>query len=136
MKRIAFTFLIAVVFLALTTTTALATDKNNFIKVNEPEDNFMTSSDNIVVTGETVPKSSISVLVNGKSKVDVPVGAAGIFLAQVPINSKENVITVKAAYPSGSSGTVSRRVYQLDSDSKLPELESLIQTLKTFLILK
>ena len=136
MKRTAFTFLLAVVFITLLSSTALATDNKDFIKVNEPKDNIMISTDKIVVTGETVPKSSISVLVNGKAKANVPVGAAGIFLTQVPINSKENIITVKASYPSGSSQTVSRRVYQLEDNSKLPELKSLIQTLKTFLILK
>lgn len=133
MKRIAFAFLIAVVLIVAISPSAKAED---FLKVSEPKDNFMTSTNRIVVSGETVPRASISVLVNGRSKAEVPVGAAGVFLTQVPITSKENIITVKAYYPSGSSETVSRRVYQLDNETKLPELDSLIQTLKTFLILK
>jgi len=136
MKRIAFTLVIAMVFITFLTTTALAADNDDFIKLGEPRDNFMVSTDKIVVSGETVPKTSISILVNGKAKEDISVGPAGVFLTQVPITSKENVITLKASYPSGGAETVSRRVYQLDSDTKLPELESLIQTLKTFLILK
>lgn len=136
MKRITFAFLIAVVFIALISPSAMAADEDDFIKLNEPKDNFMTSTDKIVLSGETVPKSNISVLVNGKVKADVSVGAAGIFLTQVSITSKENIITVKAAFPSGGSETASRRVYQLDNESELPELDSLIQTLKTFLILK
>lgn len=133
MKRIAFAFLIAVVLIVAISPSAKAED---FLKVSEPKDNFMTSTNKIVVSGETVPRASISVLVNGRSKAEVPVGAAGVFLTQVPITSKENIITVKAYFPSGSSETVSRRVYQLDNETKLPELDSLIQTLKTFLILK
>lgn len=133
MKRIAFAFLIAVVLIVAISPSAKAED---FLKVSEPKDNFMTSTNRIVVSGETVPRASISVLVNGRSKAEVPVGAAGVFLTQVPITSKENIITVKAYFPSGSSETVSRRVYQLDNETKLPELDSLIQTLKTFLILK
>lgn len=57
-------------------------------------------------------------------------------MTHVPISAKENIITVKASFPSGDPETVTRRVYQLEDDSKLPELTSLIQTLKSFLILK
>jgi hypothetical protein len=96
----------------------------------------MTTSDSIVVSGETLPDASISVLVNGSSKARLSVGAAGIFLIQVPLSGKENIITVRAVFPSGTKETVSRRVYKIDSGSEWPELDSLIQTIRTFLILK
>jgi hypothetical protein len=105
------------------------------VTLNEPKDNLMTTSDSVVVSGEALPDASIYVLVNGRSKARLSVGAAGIFLTQVPISGKESIITVRAVQPSGASETVSRRVYRIDG-SELPELDSLIQTIKTFLILK
>ncbi|HHV18716.1 MAG TPA: hypothetical protein GXZ27_07645 [Thermoanaerobacterales bacterium] len=137
MKRIATVLIIAVALLILFSPSAKAEETKNFIKLSEPKDNFMTSSDKVLITGETVPKSNVVVLVNGRKEgKGFSIGAAGIFMTQVPISSKENIITVKATFPSGSAETVSRRVYQLESESKLPELSSLIQTLKSFLILK
>jgi hypothetical protein len=137
MRRIVTVLIIALALLMLFSPTAKANETENFIKLNEPKDNFMTASDKVLISGETVPKSSVVVLVNGRKEgKGFSIGAAGIFMTQVPISSKENIITVKATFPSGSAETVSRRVYQLESESKLPELSSLIQTLKSFLILK
>ncbi|MDD4569767.1 MAG: hypothetical protein PHE70_06540 [Tepidanaerobacteraceae bacterium] len=137
MRKIATALVIAVALLTLFSPSARANDDNNFIKLAEPKDNFMTSSDKVLLSGETVPKSSIVVLVNGRKEgKEHSVGAAGVFITQVPIKSKENIITVKVSFPSGDAETVSRKVYQLDSESELPELGSLIQTLRSFLILK
>jgi len=137
MRRIATILIIAVALLILISPSAKADETKNFIKLSEPRDNYMTSSDKVLVSGETVPKSNVIVLVNGRKEgKEFLVGAAGIFMTQVPISSKENIITVKASFPSGDPETVTRKVYKLEDDSKLPELSSLIQTLKSFLILK
>jgi len=130
MKRVILVFITAVIFIIFSPSASAAS-----ITLNEPKDNLMTTSDSIVVSGEALPDASVSVLVNGKSKAKLSVGAAGIFLTQVPLSGKESIITVRAALPSGTSETVSRRVYKM-SDSEKAELDSLIQTIKTFLILK
>ena len=137
MRRILTALLIAVSLLIVFSPSVMASEVKNFIKLNEPRDNFMTSSSRILIAGETVPEASVIVLVNGRQEgKELSIGAAGIFMTQVPVSSKENIITVKASFPSGSTETVTRRVYLLENESKLPELTSLIQTLKSFLILK
>ena len=137
MRRILSALLIALSLLIIISPSVEAAEVKNFIKLNEPRDNFMTSSSRVLITGETVPETSVVVLVNGRKEGrELSVGAAGIFMTQVPISSKENIITVKASFPSGGTETVTRRVYLLENESKLPELTSLIQTLKSFLILK
>jgi hypothetical protein len=137
MRRIVTALIIAVSLVILFSPSAKADEVKNFIKLSEPKDNFMTSSSKVLLTGETVPNANVVVLVNGRKEgKEFSVGAAGIFMTQVPISSKENIITVKASFPSGSTETVTRKVYQLENESKLPELSSLIQTLKSFLILK
>lgn len=130
MKRVLL-IILTVVLLIIFSPSAMAES----VTLNEPKDNLMTTYDSIVVSGEALPDASIYVLVNGRSRARLSVGAAGIFLTQVPISGKESIITVRAVLPSGKSETVSRRVYKIDG-SELPELESLIQTIKTFLILK
>ncbi|AYO32060.1 MAG: hypothetical protein PWR06_2106 [Thermoanaerobacteraceae bacterium] len=135
MKRLLFVFITAVIFIIFSPS-AKAASYESLLILNEPKDNLMTTSDSIVVSGETLPDASISVLVNGSSKARLSVGAAGIFLIQVPLSGKENIITVRAVFPSGTKETVSRRVYKIDSGSEWPELDSLIQTIRTFLILK
>lgn len=137
MRRILSALLIALSLLIIISPSVEAAEVKNFIKLNEPRDNFMTSSSRVLITGETVPETNVVVLVNGRKEGrELSVGAAGIFMTQVPISSKENIITVKASFPSGGTKTVTRRVYLLENESKLPELTSLIQTLKSFLILK
>ncbi len=137
MRRILSALLIALSLLIIISPSVEAAEVKNFIKLNEPRDNFMTSSSRVLITGETVPETNVVVLVNGRKEGrELSVGAAGIFMTQVPISSKENIITVKASFPSGGTETVTRRVYLLENESKLPELTSLIQTLKSFLILK
>mgnify|MGYP003788575741 CR=1 FL=1 len=136
MRKIATALIIAVTMLTLFSPSVIAGEKN-FLKLSEPKDSFITSSDKVLVTGETVPNTSITVLVNGRKAGEAySVGAAGIFLTQVPISSKESIITVKASFPSGDTETASRKVYQLNNESELPELGSLIKALRTFLILK
>lgn len=137
MRRILSALLIALSLLIIISPSVEAAEVKNFIKLNEPRDNFMTSSSRVLITGETVPETNVVVLVNGRKEGrELSVGAAGIFMTQVPISSKENIITVKASFPSGGTETVTRRVYLLENESKLPELTSLIQTLKSFLILE
>ncbi|HHW02369.1 MAG TPA: hypothetical protein GXX35_06115 [Thermoanaerobacterales bacterium] len=135
MKRLLF-FVIAIAILIYFSPSAKAATYDSFIILNEPKDNLMTTYDSVVVSGETLPDASVSVLVNGRSKARLSVGAAGIFLTQVPLSGKENIITVRAEFPSGTKETVSRRVYKMDSGAEWPELDSLIQTIRTFLILK
>jgi hypothetical protein len=122
--------------MVLISPSAKAFSDGPLLLVNEPKDNFITTTDKIIVSGETNPVTRVTVLVNGDSKARLSVGAAGIFLTQVPILSKENIVTVRAISPSGKQETVSRRVYQLESGAGWPELESLIKTIKTFLIIK
>ncbi|HQA61223.1 MAG: hypothetical protein WBJ82_04225 [Tepidanaerobacteraceae bacterium] len=137
MRRTLTAFLIAAILLTVFSPLAKADEVKNFIKLNEPKDNLMTSSSRILLAGETVPNAKIVVLVNGRQEgKSLSVGAAGIFMTQVPISSKENIITVKASFPSGGTETATRKVFLLEDESKLPELTSLIQTLKSFLILK
>jgi len=137
MRRMLTALLIAAVLLTIFSPLAKADEVQEFIKLNEPKDNLMTSSSKVLLAGETVPNASIEVLVNGRQEVrTLSVGAAGIFMTQVPISSKENIITVKASFPSGGRETVTRKVFLMESESKLPELTSLIQTLKSFLIFK
>ncbi|MDI3481081.1 MAG: hypothetical protein PWQ97_736 [Tepidanaerobacteraceae bacterium] len=132
MKRVLLTILILIAaHFIIFTPLAMAES----VTLNEPKDNLMTTSDSVVVSGEALPNSSIYILVNGRSRARLTVGAAGIFLTQVPISGKESIITIRAVQPSGITETVSRRVYKIDG-SELPDLESLIQTIKTFLILK
>ncbi|AEE92702.1 conserved exported protein of unknown function [Tepidanaerobacter acetatoxydans Re1] len=137
MKKTATVLAMFLAILILFSPSAKADEVKNFIKLTEPKDNYMTSADKVLISGETVPNSKVIVLINGrKEEKELSVGAAGIFVTQAPISSKENIITVKASFPSGEDETVSRKVYQLESGSELPELGSLIQTLKSFLILK
>jgi len=137
MRRILTALLIAASLLIIFSPLVKADEVKNFIKLSEPKDNFMTSSSRVLLTGETVPNADVVVLVNGRKEgKEFSVGAAGIFMTQVSISSKENIITVKASFPSGSTETVTRKVFLLENESKLPELTSLIQTLKSFLILK
>ena len=137
MRRMLTAFLIAAVLLTIFSPLAKADEVKDFIKLNEPKDNFMTSSSRVLLAGETVPNANIVVLVNGRQEVkSFSVGAAGLFMTQVPISAKENIITVKASFPSGCRETVTRKVFLLENESKLPELTSLIQTLKSFLIFK
>jgi len=130
MKRVILVFIAAVILIIFSPSADAAS-----ITLNEPKDNLMTTSDSIVVSGEALPEASISVLVNGKSKSSLSVGAAGIFLTQVPLSGKESIITVRASSPSGTSETVSRRVYKMKPSEEV-ELDSLIKTIKSFLILK
>lgn len=135
MKKVLFIFM-AFAFLIFFSPSAKAAGHDQTLVVNEPKDNLMTTASSVVVSGEALPSSGISVIVNGKTKASFSIGAAGIFLTQVPINEKENIITVKAVFPSGTVKTASRRVYRVEKGEKWPELDSLIQTIKTFLILK
>lgn len=136
-KKIATVIMVFITFLMLFSPAAKADEAKNFINLSEPKDNYMTSAGKVLVSGETVPNSKVVVLINGKQDPkELSVGAAGIFVTQVSISSKENIITVKASFPSGDTETVSRKVYQLEKGQELPELGSLIQTLKSFLILK
>lgn len=108
-----------------------------YLILNEPCDKVMVSSRKVVVSGEALPNSAVKVLLNGSSVAELSVGAAGIFMYHVPITDSDNVITVKADFSSGDSQTVTRRVYKLDSEEKLPELDSLIKTFtRSFLILR
>ncbi len=136
MKKAALTVILAILLVVLISPSAKAYSDGPLLLVNEPKDNFITTTDKIIVSGETNPVTRITVLVNGDSKARLSVGAAGIFLTQVPVLSRENIVTVKAITPSGKQKTVSRRVYQLESGAGWPELESLIKTIKTFLIIK
>ena len=115
MKKTALVFVIVMLFTIILSPSAKALDR--FLVVNEPRDNFMTNSGTVVVSGETVPNANVVVMVNGKTKARVNVGAAGIFLTQVPITSRNNIITVRANIPYKSPITVSRRVYQLQNGS-------------------
>lgn len=136
-KKIATVMMVFIAVLMLFSPAAKADETKNFINLSEPKDNYMTSAGKVLVSGETVPNSKVAVLINGKQDPkELSVGAAGIFVTQVSISSKENIITVKASFPSGDTETVSRKVYQLEKGQELPELGSLIQTLKSFLILK
>lgn len=136
MKRVSLIFLLAMALIIFMSPSAKALGPDSFLIVNEPKDNFLTNQNLVVVSGETLPETTVSIMVNGVSKSKLSVGAAGIFLTQVPVKSRENVITIKAVFPSGKSETVSRRVYQTDGSSEWLELDYLIQTIKTFLILK
>jgi hypothetical protein len=137
MKKYPISLIIAMTLLLIMSTSAKAASTDPYLIVNEPNDKVMVSSRKVVVSGEALPESSVRVLLNGSSVVELPIGAAGIFIYHVPITDSDNIITVKASFPSGDSQTVSRRVYKLDSEEKLPELDSLIKTFtKTFLILK
>jgi len=136
-KKIATVMMVFIAVLMLFSPAAKADEVKNFINLSEPKDNYMTSAGKVLVSGETVPNSKVVVLINGKQDPkELSVGAAGIFVTQVSISSKENIITVKASFPSGDTETVSRKVYRLEKGQELPELGSLIQTLKSFLILK
>ncbi|GLI18829.1 MULTISPECIES: hypothetical protein [Tepidanaerobacter] len=136
-KKIATVMMVFIAVLMLFSPAAKADEVKNFINLSEPKDNYMTSAGKVLVSGETVPNSKVVVLINGKQDPkELSVGAAGIFVTQVSISSKENIITVKASFPSGDTETVSRKVYKLEKGQELPELGSLIQTLKSFLILK
>ena len=137
MKKYPSILIIAVAIFFLISPSAKAASTDPYLIVNEPNDKVMVSTDKVVVSGEALPESSVQVLLNGSSMTELQIGAAGIFMYHVPITDKDNIITVKAAFPSGDSQTVSRRVYKLDSEEELPELDSLIQTFtKTFLILR
>lgn len=133
MKKAALIFAIAVVIISLMSPTAEAKNLDSFIKLNEPKDNFITTKSNVVVSGESIPDTCISLLVNGNLNSCFSVGAAGVFITQAPLNARENVITVKAQFPSGKSEMISRRVYQKGS---YQELDSLFNTIRTFLIIK
>ena len=52
MKRIATVLIIAVALLILFSPSAKAEETKNFIKLSEPKDNFMTSSDKVLITGK------------------------------------------------------------------------------------
>lgn len=136
MKKYAITLLLVVMLVTIISPSAKALAADEVLIVNQPKDKFVTNNPKIVVSGETMPQTNINVLVNGSSKAKLPVGAAGIFLTQVPAATRENMITVKAAFPTGKNDTVSRMVYYIDTGSKQPELDSLIQSVKNFLILK
>jgi hypothetical protein len=136
MKKAALSVVLVLVLMCLVSLPAKAIDDGPLLILNEPKDNFISTTDKIVVSGETEPATRIIVFVNGDSKARISAGSAGIFLTQVPIQSKENIVTVKALSPSGKQGTVSRRVYQLQSGEGMPQLESLIKTIKSFLIFK
>ena len=58
-----------------------------------------------------------------------------MFLTQVPIDSKRILLQLELHFLLEYE-TVSRKVYKLEDESKLQELDCLIQTLRTILILK
>ena len=63
MRRTLTAFLIAAILLTVFSPLAKADEVKNFIKLNEPKDNLMTSSSRILLAGETVPNAKIVVLV-------------------------------------------------------------------------
>ena len=129
--------LIMALVLVFTFITPAIASTDPYLIVNEPIDKVMISSRKVVVSGETLPNSTVGVLLNGTPLAELPIGAAGIFIYQVPVTDSDNIITVRASFSSGDSQTVSRRVYKLDSEERFPELDSLIKTFtKSFLILR
>lgn len=136
MRKRLISLIIAMALLFAMSTSAIAST-DPYLIVNEPKDKVMVSSSNVVVSGEALPESKVKVLLNGSSVADLTIGAAGIFIYHVPITDSDNVITVKADFPSGDSQTVSRRVYKLDKEDKVFELDSLIKTFtRSLLILR
>lgn len=115
---------------------SMAFGMDELLTINEPRDNLISYNDSIIVSGESLPGTNIIVSVNGKRKMRLTIGAAGLFITQVPIKDKDNVITIRAVFPSDETETVSRRVYKMEKASEEPELDSLIKTIKSFLIFK
>ena len=80
MRRFATVLILVVAFLIIFSPSAKANDGKNFLKLSEPRDSFMTSADRILISGETVPKSSVAIIINGHRKgKELSVGAAGVF---------------------------------------------------------
>ena len=50
---------VAIALILFLPPSAKANDTNNFIKLSEPKDNFMTTSDKVLISGETSPKSML-----------------------------------------------------------------------------
>lgn len=137
MKKAAYIFISALLtFVIFLSPGSKALGNDGFLVVNDPKDCLIASDDTIVVSGEALPDSSVIVSVNGKRKGRVTVGAAGLFVIQVSIRDKDNIITVKGTSPSGETETVSRRVYKTDKTDEKPELDTLVKTIKSFLIFK
>jgi len=109
---------------------------DGLLNVIEPRDCLLASGEYIVVSGESLPETSIIVSVNGRRKSSLTVGAAGLFVTQVAIKDSDNIITVKAISPSGETETVSRRVYKTEKADEKPELDTLVKKIKSFLIFK
>lgn len=130
MKKTAISLIIAVVLIGIISPSIQAQAADEILIVDQPKDKFITNNPQVIVSGQTDPKTDVTVLVNGSSKARLPVGAAGIFLTQVPVATKENVVTVRAAFVSGRNDTVSRMVYFVD-DSQQDVLKDI-----KFLILK
>lgn len=108
---------IAVVLISIISPSIQAQAAQEMLIVNQPKDKFITNNPQVVVSGQTNPKTNVVVLVNGSSKARFPVGAAGIFLTQVPVVTDENVVTVRAVFQSGRNDTVSRIVYLVNDGS-------------------
>ena len=70
MRRILSALLIALSLLIIISPSVEAAEVKNFIKLNEPRDNFMTSSSRVLITGETVPETNVVVLVNGRKRAE------------------------------------------------------------------
>lgn len=121
---------IAVVLISVISPSTWAQAADEILIVNQPKDKFITNNPQVVVSGQTDPKTNVTVLVNGSSKARLPVGAAGIFLTQVPVVTNENVVTVRAIFQSGRNDTVSRMVYLVNDGSNS------FKNMKKFLILK
>lgn len=128
--KLATSLIIAVVLISIISPSTWA-QADEILIVNQPKDKFITNNPQVVVSGQTDPKTNVTVLVNGSSKARLPVGAAGIFLTQVPVVTDENVVTVRAQFESGRNDTVSRMVYLVSNSSK-----DALKNMKTFLILK
>lgn len=130
-KKFAISFILAVVLIGIISPSVQALAADEVLIVHQPKDKFITNNPQVVVSGQTAPKSNVTVLVNGSSKAKLPVGAAGIFLTQVPVVTNENVVTVKAAFASGRNDTVSRIVYFVNNGQK-----NALKNMKTYLIFK
>ncbi|TYP57451.1 hypothetical protein [Thermosediminibacter litoriperuensis] len=132
MKRLISIIAAAVLITFLLVSFAAAGDT---LVLNQPEEDLITTRDFTVVSGETLADTSVVVLVNGDKKESITVGASGLFVTRVNLETGKNVITVKAVFPSGETKTVSRSVYRVDSSINMESIGSIIQALK-LLILK
>ena len=82
---------------------------NNQLTITSPEDELLTSSDTVTVSGKAAAGSTVVITSEDAEKV-VPVDASGNFTSVVDLISGSNIITVFAYDPTGNESSQSLTV--------------------------